>query len=83
MNFLEGSAAEAGPPEPLEPEDLTDGLARPVTPCGVGADLKASPLPPASLLPSVKDASDCHVSILGASGESDSEGESEKLPKAS
>ena len=48
ITFGEGPAAGADPPEPQEPEELRKPDT-PFTPCGVGADLKASPLPPAPL----------------------------------
>ena len=56
MNFWEGPAAGADLPEPSKPEgsdrNLGRGLKPPwhaLYPCGVGADLKASPLPLAPL----------------------------------
>ena len=55
-----GAGGRGGPPLSLknlreEPEDLTGAASTnstPFTPCGVGADPKASPLPPAPLVTS-------------------------------
>ena len=48
-----GAGGRGGTPlKPQEPENLRNcisGIGTPFTPCGVGADLKASPLPPAPL----------------------------------
>ena len=52
FNFGRGRRQGRTPPEPQEPQDLRNcicGIGTPFTPCGVGADPKASPLPPAPL----------------------------------